>query len=187
VVSEAAFTTRVERIRADHEARARAELTAADAQVPGSDTVPWAGALIAQIVVVKGLAGPAEAAGGPALSGADGEAVTKALEALGWPADTAFFTLSRPEPTASPESIAARIRGHIEAVDPIVVVALDAEAAEDVARAFGLRRLAAGETVTVAGRRVVAVDAFEAALSDETQKRKVWTQLRAAQPDGPVY
>lgn len=186
-MSEATFTTRAERIRADHEARARAELAAADAQSPGSDTVPWTGALIAQIAVVKGLAGPAEAAGGSALSGADGEALSKALEALGWPSDTAFFTLSRPEPTAPPEAIAARIRGQIEAVDPIVVVALDAEAAADVARALGLEGLAVGEMVMAAGRRVVAVDAFEAALSDESRKRKVWAQLRAARPDGPVY
>lgn len=186
-MSDAAFVTRAEHIRADHEARARAELSFADALASGSDTISWRGALIAEVAVVKGLPGPAEAAGGSALSGPDGEAVAKALEALGWPADSTFYTLSRPEPAVSREAAAVRIRAQIEAVDPIVVIALDAEAAEDVARAFELERLIAGRPITVAGRRLVALEAFEAALLDETRKRTAWKQLRAAGPDGPAY
>ncbi|HSK46770.1 MAG TPA: hypothetical protein VLA05_02060, partial [Coriobacteriia bacterium] len=54
-------------LRALHEARAVAELAAADASAPGSDVVAWRGNLVPSVAVVKGLPGPAEAAGGPAL------------------------------------------------------------------------------------------------------------------------
>ena len=46
-------------------------LGAADALAPGSDIVASGGGLLAQVALVKGLPGPAEAAGGAALSGVD--------------------------------------------------------------------------------------------------------------------
>jgi hypothetical protein len=175
------------KLRALHEARAKAELAAADSLAPGSDRVAPRGALMAQLAVVKGLAGPAEATGGAALSGADGTALAKALEALGWVADTVFYTLSRPEPGIEPSRRAERLRLQIEAVDPTVVVALDAEAAEDLVEAFGCEPLAPGRALRVLGRSFVAVDGFEAALGDERTKRRVWAQLKLAKPEGPVY
>lgn len=175
------------RIRTLHEARARAELAAADALAPGSDAVASRGALLADVAVVKGLPGPAEASGGAALSGADGEAAEKALVALGHSAGGVFYALSRPEPGIDAERRTARLRLLLEAVDPGVVLALDAEAAADVAAAFGIPVPRFGEQVAVLGRRVVAVDGLEASLADTALKARVWRQLKAARPTPPVY
>ena len=169
------------------EDRARAELAAADATAPGSDVVAWRGALLAQVAVVKGLPGPGEASGSAAVSGADGDAAVKALERLGWSAEDAFFTLSRPEPGLSPEQRGERLRLQLEAVDPALILALDVEAAEDVALAFGIERPAAGVAVRVLGRRVVAVDGLEASLGDPKRKARVWGQMQPARPEGPAY
>ena len=184
---DSAFAARAQHLRSLHEARARAELAAADALAPGSDSVAWRGAIVAEVVLVKGLRGPAEAAGGAALSGADGEAAEKSLERLGWQPATAFCTLSRPEPGIDPERRAARLRGQIEAVDPALVIALDAEALEDVSSAFGIAPPAFGDVVRVLGRRIVACDGLEASLTDAVRKQRVWRQLKNAIPDGPVY
>lgn len=174
-------------IRELFEKRALAELASADALAPGSDCVAWSGALLAQIALVKGPAGPAESSGGAALSGADGDAADKALEALGWDPAAAFRTLSRPEPGISPEARLARLRLQIEAVDPALVLALDAEAAKDVAGAFEIALPKFGSAVHAAGRRIVAVDGLERSLTDPSRKKRVWRQLQAAKPDGPVY
>ena len=174
-------------VRGVFEARARAELAAADALAPGSDAVAWSGSLFADVVAVKGLAGPAEASGGAALTGADGEAARKALIALGWAEDAIFATLSRPEPGLSAERRSDRLRLQIEAVDPTLVLALDAEAAADIAEAFGIAQPAFGDEARVLGRRIVAVDGLEASLGDPARKKRVWRQLQAAKAEGPVY
>jgi hypothetical protein len=176
-----------EQVRARFEARAKSELAAADALAPGSDAVAWSGALFAEVAAVKGLAGPAEASGGAALSGADGEALGKALAALGYDEADVFRTLSRPEPGISAERRSDRLRLQIEAVDAGLVLALDAEAAADVAEAFGIAPPDFGAHARVLGRRVVAVDGLEASLSDPARKARVWRQLQAAKAEGPVY
>jgi hypothetical protein len=176
-----------DKIRALHEARAKAELVAADALAPGSDTVAARGALLADVAVVKGLAGPAEASGGAAFDGADGAAIASSLEALGYDPTRAFFTLSRPVPDIAPERRASRLRAQVEAVDPQLVIAVDAEAAEDVALAFDVAKPRFGEVVTVLGRRFVACDGLEASLADPARKKRVWSQLRVAVAAGPVY
>jgi CheY-like chemotaxis protein len=175
------------KLRALHESRARAELTAADALAPGSDRVMWRGALLAEVAVVKGLPGPAEATGGAALSGADGDAITKALEALGWGPERVFFTLSRPEPGMDPTRAADRLRLQLEAIDPLAIVALDAEAAADLVQAFGCEPLVPGVASRVLGRSLVALSGFEAALAEPKAKQRVWGELKAAKPEGPVY
>lgn len=173
--------------RALHEGRVRAELAAADALAPGSDAVSVRGALLADVAVVKGLAGPAEATGDPALSGADGEALGLALTALGHPLAGVFYTLSRPEPGIDSARRAERLRLQLDAVDPALVIALDAEAAADIAEAFGTAPFVAGQVVRVLGRRMVALDGFEASLGDAKRKRRVWEQLKAVRAEGPVY
>jgi uracil-DNA glycosylase len=181
-----AFAARAEAIRAIFAEKTAAELAAADRLAPGSDAVAWRGDLLADVFVVKGLPGPAEAAGGAAVSGADGEAADKALAALGHDMTHAFFTLSRPEPGIDPEACASRLRMQIMAVDPRLVVALDAEAGEDLGRAFGVR-LPLGQEQRVLGRRMLAVDGLEASLADPARKKRVWRQLQAAKPAGPIY
>lgn len=175
------------RIRAAHEARARAELAAAEALAPGSDTVPWSGSLLPEIVLLKGLPGPAEAAGGAALSGADGEAAVKALERLGYAPDSMFGALTRPDPGTDEAARVARVRALVEAVDPATVIALDGEAAADLGAAYALPSFALGREYRVAGRRLVAVEGLEASLTDEKLKARVWRQLQCAAPRGPVY
>ncbi len=176
------------KLRALHETRVKAELHAADMLAPGSDRVAPRGAALAEIAVVKGLPGPAEASGGAALSGADGAALVKALEALGWAPDAVFFTLSRPEPGMDRERASDRLRLQLESVDPRAVVALDAEAAADLAESFGCEQPMPGKPpVRVLGRRLFAVSGFEAALSDPKAKQRVWAELKAVKPEGPVY
>jgi len=165
--------------RSFQEARVAAELGDADRECPGSDAVAANGSAFAEVVLVKGLRGPAEESGGAALSGADGEALRLALEALGYDPESCFRTLSRPEPGADLERCSRRLRMQIEAVDPAVVVALDAASATDVASAFGLKRLEPGVPIRVLGRTVLAVDGFEASLGNDREKRRVWTQLKS--------
>lgn len=178
--------TRAASTSALYEAKALAELAAADALVPGSDSVAWRGALLADVAVVKGLAGPAEAAGGRALEGRDGEAVDKALEALGHNSGLTFYTLSRPVPDAARQDRADRIRLQLEAVGAELVICLDSEAAEDVAAAFDVPSIAFGVVHAVLGRRVVAVDGLEASLDDARRKARVWRQLKSAEPQRAV-
>lgn len=186
-MTESADIERTAAVRALYEAKVRAELAEADQLLPGADRVAWSGAVLADVVVVKGLDGPAEASGGEALSGADGEALAKALHALGWPQGVSFHTVSRPIPGCDEGAVVRRLRLQIEAVDPALLIALDAQAADDVARAFGVKRPKFGEALTVNGRRFVAVDGFEDSLVDESHKRRVWKHLQAARPDGPVF
>ncbi len=181
------FAARVASVRRLHEQRARAELDQADRACPGSDVVASAGDVLAEVLLLKGLPGPAEAAGGDALSGADGEAVSKALEALGWSPAHSFRALSCPSADLDPALRAKRVRLLVEAVDPRVVIALDELAASDLARAYEIAPLRAGAEVQVAGRRLVAVGGFEASLNDPRRKKVAWSQLRVATPRGPSY
>lgn len=176
-----------EALRALYAEKAAAELDAADALAPGSDRVAWGGELLATVALVKGLPGPAEASGGAALSGADGEAADKALIALGFDPARAFRTLSRPEPGMEIERRADRLRLQLEAADPEIVIALDSAAAEDLSVALGVGPLPFGQEVVANGRRLVAVDGLEASLTDEKRKAAVWRQFQAAKPLGPVY
>lgn len=178
---------RAAEVRANYEARAIAEIADADNTLVGHVPVPWSGAVLASVVAVKGLPGPAEAAGGAAMSGADGEALEKALEALGWPSGSWFFTVSRVAGVDETAAFAKRVRAQVEAVGARVVVALDGEAAADLAGAFDTKPLRFGSERSVAGRRLVAVEGFEGALAVPGRKRVVWSQLQKAAPDGPVY
>lgn len=170
-----------------YENKTRAELAGADALMPGADRVAWSGAFGARVMAVKGLSGPAEESGGPALSGEDGVALRKALSALGFDPEAVFATLSRPVPDTDPEVIARRLRAQVEAVEPRAIVALDGEAAQDVASALGIRIPDFGQVVVGLGRRIVAVDGLEASLSDESRKAQVWQQLKVLTPAGPIW
>lgn len=169
-------------LRTLFEAKARAEIASADALAPGSDVVPVTGALLAHIALVKGLPGPAEVAGGAALSGPDGKAAARALAALGYQPGSTFAIVSRVEPGIAEERRTERLRLALEAVDPRLIVALDAEAAQDVSLAFGIAPLGFGKPVRILGRTVVAVDGLEASLTDQSRKQRVWRQFRTVEP-----
>ncbi|MDY0088115.1 MAG: hypothetical protein RBS78_06185 [Coriobacteriia bacterium] len=173
-------------LRQLYHAKIRAELAAADKMAPGSDAVACAGDLFAEVFVAKGEPGPAEASGGAALSGPDGEAVRKALAALGFDPDSVYATLVRPAAGIDETLLLTRLRAQVEAIDPWLVLALDGVAAADIAGAFGLGKLAFGKRILAGGREFVAVDGLEASLIDVRAKRRVWSQLQACEPRKPV-
>lgn len=172
-------------IAALYEAKVRAELGVADRIAPGSDTIPWSGDPFAVVALVKGDPGPAEVAGGDALSGPDGEAARKALAALGFDALAVFATIARPETGIDPALLAERLRRQIEAVDPQWVIALDGVAAEFLADAHGLEALPFGRLVEAGGRALLALDGLETSLADDRAKERVWRQFRVLAPRKP--
>ena len=163
--------------------KADAEIAAADAPVVGSGRIRSSGDVLAEIALIKGAPGPHDVAAGRVLSGADGEAATKALDALGLPSER-YAVCSRPGRSAA-AARARRLALIIEAVDPAIVIALDPEAAADVALAMRTGALVPGEPVSVRGRNVLAIDGLEASLGDERLKKRVWRQLRALAPATP--
>lgn len=165
--------------RAMFAAKAFAELADADASCPGSDAVRWCGEVLGNLALVKGSPSEVDIAAGVVLAGDDGEAARRALEALGVAWTEVFATCSRPSAEASGEQRAVRLRRQIEAVDPLAVVALDAEAAADLVEATGAGTLVAGKLVRWAGRTLLAVDGLEASLTDPRRKARVWSQLRS--------
>ena len=85
------------------------------------------------------------------------------------------------------ERASDRLRLQLESVDPKVIITLDAEAAADIAEAFGCETPVPGTPLRVLGRRVIAVSGFEAALADPKAKQRVWAELKAAKPEGSTY
>jgi hypothetical protein len=158
--------------------KALAELALADRHVAAGSAGAWSGDPMAAVALVKGVPGPAEVSGGDVLSGPDGEAVAKALAALGY-SGTLFATLTRSDPAKAPEGASARLREQIEAVEPDLVIALDAAAAEDLSLAFGCPLLKPGHAVRVLGRRLLSLSGMEASLGDEQRKAAVWAEFRS--------
>ncbi|MBS3956038.1 MAG: hypothetical protein KGZ40_00680 [Clostridiales bacterium] len=169
----------------EYRAKIASELAQADSLVPGADLIASSGEFFAEVLCVKGEPGPAEAAGGEALSGPDGEAVAKALCALGFDPSCVFATVARSEPDSDPGTVASRIRAQIEAVDPYVVIALDPVAAHAVSAALSLKDLRPGRVRRLAGREFLALDGLEASLTDQQRKKRVWRQMKALTPRGP--
>lgn len=88
-------------------------------------------------------------------------------------------------------------REAVEAVDPEAVVLLDDAAADAMREAyadalaiiddFDTAMLSPGLVASVAGRRVLAVGGFEAALSDPHKKQVAWAYLKQLAPLGAPY
>ena len=178
-----------DKLRALHVARVKAELAAADALAPGQRPRPAArGAAWLEIAVVKGLPGPAEASGGTAMSGADGTALLKALEALGYAcrhgvlhalASRAGHGPRTRAPTGCASSSSRSTRTSSSRSTPRRPPTSPRRSAASFRRP--------GVAQRVLGRRIVAVSGFEAALGDPKAKQRVWAELKAAKPEGPVY
>jgi hypothetical protein len=158
--------------------KVKAELKRADEALGVPVRIDGAGEMLASVVLVKGVADAAERAGRRALTGADGEAAGKALQALGFDEGDAWAVVSRPA-EAPAEARARRLELIVEAVDPRLVVALDDEAAEDLAAAFGLRALPLGQPVVARGRTLGAVGGLAASLGDPAAKARVWARFKA--------
>jgi hypothetical protein len=159
-------------------AKVKAELKRADEALGVPVRVSGAGEMLASVVLVKGVPDAAERAARRALAGPDGEAAGKALEALGFEAGDSWAVVSRPADAPAPAH-ARRLELIVEAVDPRLVIALDDEAAEDLAAAFGLGALPAGQPVTARGRTLGAVGGLAASLGDAAAKARVWVRFKA--------
>ena len=167
------------RIDGLYRAKARAEIAAAESVAKAAGGVRGQGDVLAEVLLVKGQPGPDDVRTKRALSGEDGTAIGKALDALGLPKPRyAFCTRA----TGSKADASERVRLLTEAIDPRYVVLLDAAAAADFAEAFGAPPISPGVVSRVGGRTVVATDDFEGSLADESAKRRVWSQLRALAP-----
>lgn len=175
--------TRSEALRLDAVCRERAasEIASAEALARADGGVRGQGDVLAEILLLKGAPGPDDLRTRRALSGEDGVAIGKALDALGLPKERFAFCTSA---SGSAAKSAGRVRLLVEAVDPRIVVLLDPRAAADFARAFAVDVPSAGVVVRVLGRDVIALDDFAASLADEQAKRHVWRQLQALSAKG---
>lgn len=154
--------------------KASAELDAAESEAKA--LVAGSGDTLAEVLLLKGEPGHSDVQAKAALAGADGEAVGKALDALGMP-EARYAACSAAKGTRAQQ--VRRLRLLVEAVDPRAVVLLDPRAAADFGEAFGVPAPEPGILTTVLGRHVVATDDFSASLGDEKTKRRVWRQLKA--------
>jgi hypothetical protein len=171
-------------LRESFEAKASAELAAADALVAGSSAIAGDGSLFASVVLLKGHPGEEDRAAGRAFAGEDGEAADKVLVALGLDPARAWRMCTRvaggvASGGADAEARALRVELAVEAVDPDLAIALDPEAGEDLARAYRLPGLAPGKPVQARGRTLGAVSGLAASLGDDRAKARVWAELRA--------
>lgn len=160
------------------EAKARAELRAADESLGCAVEIDGAGTPLADTLLVKGDRDEADLAAGRVAAGADGEAMEKALVALQLDPAAVRTTHSRPNAEAGARLRAARLALVVEAVDPRVVIALDPAATEDLSAAFGIPSLESGMPVRCRGRVLGAVDGFARSLDSAQDKRRVWEQLK---------
>lgn len=161
-----------------YEAKALAELADVETLLP-SASKGWSGKAQSSLALVVGPAFPGEGAGVAALGETVGEALGKALTALGAAPADVFIISSRPVPDAPKRAVAGRLELAIEAVDPRLVFALDAGAAEDLATAFGTAALEPGVPVRARGRVLGSVGDFAASLAEPGAKAGVWSAMKS--------
>ena len=167
--------------------------------------VRMAGNAFSPIVLVKGELNADELAGGELLAGADGHALRAALGAIGY-APEDFCALAAVAGPAQPgDAVAAAgeplppevLHEALEALDPEAVLLLDDAAARAMRDAyadalvviedFDTAMLKPGLIAPVLGRRVLALDGFEAALNDPREKQRMWAYIKRLPPAGAPY
>lgn len=188
--------------------RKEALADAAEQELKGLEArgVRMAGNAFSPVVLVKGELNDAERSGEPLLSGADGTALRAALGAIGWePQDLCVLAAVA---GSGDEAVAGGLmageplpvdlfREALEALDPEAVILLD-DAAADLLREtyadalaiiedFDTAMLKPGLIAPVLGRRVLALDGFEAALSQPAEKQRMWAYLKQMPPLGAPY
>lgn len=157
--------------------------------------VVMAGNAFSSVLLLKGLPNEAERTGAAPLSGADGKALRAALSALGY-APEDWCALLTVDAQGLPLD-AALLREAICTLDPATLIACDDASAQLVREAyadtlftlddFEAAMLLPGRETQVLGMRVMALDGFEAALSDPHQKQIMWARLKRLPPLGAPY
>lgn len=158
--------------------------------IRAAELEPWLpylhGNRFAHLVAVKGVMGLAEESGQSPFFGPDGEAFEQALVTLGC-GRNAWCGIAlelRDKEVLS----AGELRLLIETIDPLMLVALDQRAAEQVQMSFGRELLPEipepGQKTRLLGRTFVYVNGFESALASEPldggeAKHRVWRELKA--------
>ena len=151
-----------------------------------------AGNACSPIVLVKGDLDEAELAAGP-----DGAALRKALGAIGY-APEDFCVLASVAgvgdgAVAVGETLPCELfREALEALDPEAVLLLDNNAADAMRETyadmlvaiddFDTAMLKPGLVAHGQGRRVLALDGFEAALTDKAAKQRMWAYIKQLTP-----
>lgn len=176
----AAIAAEARRVDELYRAKARAEIGEAEKAARATGSVRGRGDELAEVLLVKGEPGPEDLRMKRALSGADGPAIGKALDALGLSVSRYAFCSAA---AGSRDAVLRRVRLLVEAIDPRIIVTLDAVAARDLAEAYGAGALRFGERQMIGGRTVVAVDGFEESLGNVAAKRRAWRQLQALSGD----
>lgn len=167
--------------------------------------VRMVGNAFSPIVLVKGELNADELAGGELLAGADGHALRAALGAIGY-APEDFCALAAVAGPAQPgDAVAAAgeplppevLHEALETLDPEAVLLLDDAAARAMRDAyadalvviedFDTAMLKPGLIAPVLGRRVLALDGFEAALNDPREKQRMWAYIKRLPPAGAPY
>lgn len=157
--------------------------------------VRMSGNAFSPILLVKGVLNDAERVDAPVLSGADGEALRSALSAIGWaPQDFCALAAVGQGGGSLPAEL---FREALEALDPEAIVLLDDVAADAMREAyadglavienFDTAMLMPGLVASVMGRRVLALDGFEAALTTPAEKQRMWAYLKQLPPLGAPY
>ena len=129
---------------------------------------------------------------GSLLSGNDGQALRKSLQALGYaPEDWVAFAAVASDGSALD---AATLRETVCALDPDTLVACDEAAADALREAYAEElaarpefedaMLTAGRVVQVLGMRVLNLGGFEEALSSPERKQLMWARLKQIAPLG---
>ena len=155
------------------------------------------------IVLIKGELNEGERAGGALLGGADGAALRASCTAIGYaPEDFCALASVAGEGDDPALEVGATLptevfREALEALDPEAVLLLDTAAAdlmrETYADAlvaiddFDTAMLKPGLVAHVLGRRVLALDGFEAALGDKREKQRMWAYIKQLGPAGAPY
>lgn len=152
--------------------------------------VRMSGNAFSPIVLVKGELNEGEKAGADLCSGADGTALRTALSSMGWQPED-FCVL------ASDGLDVELFREALEALDPEAVILLDGAAADIMRESyadalaaiedFATAMLTPGIVAHVLGRRVLALDGFEAALDSVEDKKRMWVYMRQITPLGAPY
>jgi len=167
-----------DQVRSAYEAKAAAELSDADATT-NAPSGSWDGPVLgARIAFLVGRASCVSPAASDLLDERTLDAVMKAAEALGAGQDV-FLAATRPIETPDGAAVVRRLRLLVEAADPPVVVALDPDAAYDLAAAFEVGELRPASPVYVFGRAIGAVGDFTASLDDPGAKTRAWSAMKA--------